>query len=196
MAAKRQQRRFAGSRRTTGDQPRSRRRRVKGRGVSRPVARSKAAAQAASKAEPQDRPSWRSRRQTGELTAPTAGLLPRGTETVLVVDDPLAPRGALANVLRQLGYQVLEAPDAVEARRLVETQGRIHLLLLDLSTPEPSDLQLALWFRAIYPETKVLVTSGSLWELNFQLGVSQQVALLAKPFTTLELAQMVRRVLE
>jgi len=160
------------------------------------VARSKAAAQAASKAQPQDRPSWRSRRQTGELPEPAAGVLPRGTETVLVVDDPLAPRGALANLLRQLGYQVLEAPDAVEARRLVETHRRIHLLLLNLSTPEPSDLQLALWFRAIYPETKVLVTSGSLWELNFQLGVSQQVALLAKPFTTLELAQMVRRVLE
>src|SRR5207249_3182778 len=87
----------------------------------------------------------------------------RRNETVLVMDDDPMLQGVLVEILRRFGYRVLEASGALEAQRLAEGHRKIHLLLMDLSTPETSDLELAFWFRAFYPKTKVLVTSSSLW---------------------------------
>ena len=119
----------------------------------------------------------------------------KGSETVLVVADTRGRRGILAGVLRQYGYQVLEASDMVEAQYLAKTCPRIHLLLMDLFSPENHHVRLAQWFRATYPRIKVLVASDGVWEFYIDLDISQQIALLAKPFTPAELTSMVRRVL-
>ena len=105
-------------------------------------------------------------------------------------------RGVMARVLRQLGYRVVEASGAHEAQRLAASPREIHLLLLNHFSPERTDLELALWFRAMYPEMKILVACISLWDLNYDLGEKRQITFLAKPFTARELARMVRRVLE
>ena len=128
-------------------------------------------------------------------TVPSAGDTLRGSETILVVADTRVPRGALAGVLRQHGYRVLEASDVVEAQRLARSCRRIHLLLMDLFSPETYHFQLVRWFQAMYPKAKVLIASDTVWELYIDLDISQQIALLAKPFTPIELARMVRRVL-
>ncbi len=82
-----------------------------------------------------------------------------------------------------------------EAQFQAENGPHIDLLLLDQDLPDPRNEQLAMWFRSTYPATKVLMASGSLWELNLNLGISQQIAMLAKPFTLLQLARMMRKVL-
>jgi CheY-like chemotaxis protein len=135
------------------------------------------------------------RRRSRKVPVPAEAAPLRGNETVLVANDTPMLRRALARLLRGLGYRVLEAADALEAQRRTEAHPKIHLLLMDLSAPEPSDLQLALWFRATYPQTKVLVTSDLLWELNLKSGFAQEIAILAKPYTQVELARIVRRVL-
>jgi CheY-like chemotaxis protein len=117
-------------------------------------------------------------------------------QTVLVVDHAPMMRGVLAHVLRQLGYRVVEASGTVEAQRLAASSGEIHLMLLDHSVPERTDLESALWFRAMYPEMKILVACVSLWDLNDRIGQEQQINFLAKPFTAPELGHMVRRVLK
>ena len=127
---------------------------------------------------------------------PSRGDSLRGSETILIVDDSHTLRGALAGMLRQYGYLVLEACGPLEAQRLTKNSRIIHLLLMDFSSAEHHDFQLAMWFRATYPKTKVLVASDALWELDFDLGVSQRIALLAKPFTSPELARIVRQVLD
>ena len=105
-------------------------------------------------------------------------------------------RGVIARVLRQLGYRVVEASGAHEAQRLAASRGEVRLLLLNHFAPERSDLELALWFRAMYPEMKILVACVSLWDLDYRIGEDRQINFLAKPFTARELARMVRRVLE
>jgi two-component system cell cycle sensor histidine kinase/response regulator CckA len=129
------------------------------------------------------------------LARSTASAM-RGTETVLLVaEDPMV-QSVLARAIRQLGYCVLAVENIAEAQFQAQTGPHIDLLLLDQDLPDPRNEQLAMWFRATYPETKVLMVSGSLWELNLNLAVSQQIAMLAKPFTLLQLARMLRQVLE
>jgi CheY-like chemotaxis protein len=110
------------------------------------------------------------------------------------VNDNPAMRASLAEILRGLGYQIWEACGAVEAQRVAGTQKKIDLLLTDFSMPGTNGLELAMWFRALHPATKVLVASASLWSLGYQIG--HEITFLAKPFTHRELAQMVRRVLD
>lgn len=138
---------------------------------------------------------WHTRRQA--RVQPASACAPFiGKQTVLLVDSAPMMRGVLARVLRQLGYRVVEASGTVEAQRLAASSGEIHLMLLDHSVPERTDLELALWFRAMYPEMKILVACVSLWDLNDRIGQEQQINFLAKPFTAPELARMVRRVLK
>ena len=115
---------------------------------------------------------------------------------MLLVGGAPMMRGVMARVLRQLGYRVVEASGAHEAQRLAAGRRETHLLLLNHSAPERTDLELALWFRAMYPAMKILVACVSLWDLNYRIGEERQIHFLATPFTTRELARMVRRVLE
>ncbi len=154
------------------------------------------AAASAGIAEHEDRSPWRSRRQAGPAFERRAGRQKRGIRNVLVVADASGLRKALARVLRQCGYSVLEASGAWQVEQLTEHERPIDLVLMDLSAPENADLQLALWLRALHPETRVLIAADSLWEFNLEFGASQQIALLAKPYTQSELRRVVRRLLD
>jgi len=140
--------------------------------------------------------SWAHGRQPGAPRQRAVADRLRGDEIVLLVDPAPLPRWVLARMLRQLGYEVLEAAGALDAQRVAMSFPRIDLLLLNLARPQTVDFQLALWFRALHPETKVLLASDSLWDLNFHLTVSHQIALLAKPFNRRELADMLRQLLD
>jgi DNA-binding NtrC family response regulator len=153
------------------------------------------AAEAGNQDESIDDSSWRSRRRPAVPLRSGALLLGRG-ETILLVDTGTVMRGELARLLRQLGYRVKEASGAVEAQHLAHDDRRVQLLLLDLSAPEANDLELALWFRVMYPKTKVLLTVGSLWDLNSHVGHAAEFAFLSKPFTPIELARVLRRILD
>ena len=120
----------------------------------------------------------------------------RGRETILVVDESALMREAVGGNLRLLGYQVLEAAGACEAQHYAHAQRRIHLAIIDLPTPELKRFELAQWFRAIYPETRLLLATDWLWGLNLDLDSQRRIVVLAKPFTPLELARMVRLVLD
>ena len=98
-----------------------------------------------------------------ELTASKASReLPRGRETVLLVDDTVVVRESTSQVLREQGYLALEAGNGQEALRLVqEHQGEpIHLLLTDVVMPLMGGKELARHLAVTHPETKVLYVSG------------------------------------
>jgi CheY-like chemotaxis protein len=128
---------------------------------------------------------------TVELMALPIGQPPR-TETVLVVDDEPLMREFIAEILRESGYQVLEAASAMEAQQLTQTNRHINLLLTDFSMPGTNGLELARWFQGRYPRMKVLIASGALWELANQVGEQERVAILLKPFEVAQLSRMVR----
>ena len=57
---------------------------------------------------------------------------------------------------------MLAAENAAEALRLAREAAAIHLLITDLAMPEVDGLELTRRFRAVHPETPVLMVSGSL----------------------------------
>jgi len=102
-------------------------------------------------------------------------------------------RETAVQVLRRGGYQVLEASDAEDAQRLAAANPNIRLLLADFSARETNGLALARWFQARSPETRILITTGSLWELLCEAGEDEPFGILVKPFSEDQLRRMVQR---
>jgi PAS domain S-box-containing protein len=125
--------------------------------------------------------------------------LPRGAETILLVEDDPALREMAATLLRRLGYTVLTAGNGVEALSLKHERstGYIDLLFTDVVMPHMSGKELADRVRALYPHTKILFTSAYTENAIVHQGVLDQgVALLQKPFTPSALANKLREVLD
>ena len=86
---------------------------------------------------------------------------PRGSETVLVVEDDEEVRKLAVQILKNQGYKVLEASQGVEAFLICdENKGPIHLLVTDVVMPKMSGRELAERLSSIRPEMKVLYMSG------------------------------------
>ena len=123
---------------------------------------------------------------------------PRGSETVLVVEDEDAVRHVVREALRQFGYTVLESGDAEEGLRMAQThQGPIHLLVTDMVMPKLSGRMLAQQVQAHRSDIRVLYMSGYTDSSIVQQGVLERgLAFLQKPFTLKALAAKVRQTLD
>jgi two-component system cell cycle sensor histidine kinase/response regulator CckA len=125
--------------------------------------------------------------------------LPRGTETILLVEDDPALREMAATLLRRLGYTVLAAANGIEALSLKQQRdiGHIDLLFTDVVMPHMSGKELADRVQALYPHTRILFTSAYTENAIVHQGVlNKDLALLQKPFTPSALARKLREVLD
>jgi PAS domain S-box-containing protein len=128
-----------------------------------------------------------------------AEAIPRGKgETILVVEDQTDVRSFSVDMLRELGYNVLDAPDGRTALRLVDAHSDIALMFTDVGLPGGMNgRQLAdeaLRRRSIL---KVLFTSGYARNAIVHHGrLDPGVQLLPKPFTFPALAVKIRSVLD
>jgi len=124
--------------------------------------------------------------------------MPRGNETILLVEDDPSVRSLATHILCNQGYAVLRAADGEEALRLVQDAGvAIHLLVSDLVMPHVGGKVLAERLSAIQPDLKVLFTSGYTDNVIVRNGVLDRgIAFLQKPFTPAALARKVREVLD
>ena len=116
---------------------------------------------------------------------------------VLVVEDDETVRAAAAEALREIGYEVLEAPDAMEAVRLLADRGGIDLLFTDVGLPGGvNGRALADAARNIHPGLKVLLTTGYTQAaiLGSDLSPAEE-HFLPKPFTLEQLEAKVMAVL-
>jgi PAS domain S-box-containing protein len=116
----------------------------------------------------------------------TAEILPpRGSETILLVEDEEALRTLARNCLENQGYCVLEAADGNAAIATAEKHsGPIQLLLTDVIMPGMNGRDLADRLTELRPTIKVLYLSGYASDLIAQYGVlDPQILLLEKPFT-------------
>ena len=126
-------------------------------------------------------------------------VLPRATETVLLVEDEMAVRTLTARILRHQGYTVLEAAHGEAALRLVQDQGEepIHLLITDLVMPNMGGQELAQHLKRVRPALRVLYMSGYIERANIeQRDIPTDLPLLQKPFTPSGLARTVHDVLD
>jgi CheY-like chemotaxis protein len=117
---------------------------------------------------------------------------PRSTrgETVLVVEDDQDVRAHSTGILRELGYDVLEAPLAAVGLQLLERHPEINLLFTDVGLPGGMNgRQLADEARRRRPDLKVLFTTGYARNAIVHDGrLDPGVALITKPFTYSALA--------
>jgi CheY-like chemotaxis protein len=127
-----------------------------------------------------------------------ARQLPRGRATLLLVEDKLAVRKAIAEPLRNLGYTVVEASNGPEAVVLWERSGKTYnLLFTDMVMPGGvSGLDLARRLRAEDRNLPVIIASGYSQELSSEIEpLGGRVCFLAKPFSVEDLADTVSRLL-
>ena len=124
--------------------------------------------------------------------------LPRGSATVLVVEDDLAVREIVVAMLSELGYRTLEAADGEEGLRVFGAHASsVELLLTDVVLPgKVRGRDLAGQLTAIRPETKVLFMSGYTENAIVHQGrLDDGVQLIGKPFTREQLACKIAEVL-
>lgn len=114
-------------------------------------------------------------------------------ETILVVEDDEEVRRSSAELLREMGYHVLEAGDAMDGVRLIIDRGGIDLLFTDIGLPGGvSGRALADAARSAQPGLRVLFTTGYLQNNG---DLDQSVHFIAKPFSLAALAAKVREVM-
>ena len=128
-------------------------------------------------------------------------LVPEGTreETILVCEDDDDVRTHSVDVLRELGYRVLEAHDGPSALRLLERQeSRVDLLFSDVVLPSGMNgADLAAQARRLRPALKVLFTTGYARDAIVHHGrLDAGVELITKPFAYADLAARVRDILD
>jgi len=132
-------------------------------------------------------------------TSGSAPRVPRGHETVLLVEDEPSVRALAQVCLHHLGYRVLEAGSGPEALRIwQEHQKQIDLLLTDLVMPEGlSGRELGRQLRRTKPGFKVVYTSGYSREL---IGADSELEpgerFLPKPYEVTTLARALRQCLD
>jgi PAS domain S-box-containing protein len=124
--------------------------------------------------------------------------VPRGSETVLLVEDEEVVRGLARQILEEAGYRVLVAQQGEEAVRFCnEHANEIHLLLTDVVMPGAGGKVVADRLSAMRPGIKVLFMSGYTDEAIVHHGVlDSNVEFIQKPFTPLGLSKKVREVLD
>jgi CheY-like chemotaxis protein len=130
-----------------------------------------------------------------EQIAPTSD---GSSETILLVEDDKDLRAYLTEVLRDLNYRVLAAPEPIAALGFLEhLPTRIDLMLTDVVMPGMSGRELAARARALRPKVKILYMSGYSRNSVVHNGkVDPDVQLIQKPVSQTELAMRIRDLLD
>jgi two-component system, cell cycle sensor histidine kinase and response regulator CckA len=124
--------------------------------------------------------------------------LPRGTETILLVEDEESIREFVTSILDEFGYKVIEASNGIQAFEIAEKGEKfIDLLLSDIRMPLMSGPELAVKVRNLYPDIKVLFVSGHTDNDIIRQDIADSKAsFLQKPFSYEGLINKVRAVLD
>jgi nitrogen-specific signal transduction histidine kinase/CheY-like chemotaxis protein len=115
-----------------------------------------------------------------------------GNQTVLIVDDEDLVLKMGETILSAYGYRVLTAAGGQKALDILNNDnGPIDLVISDLVMPGMSGRQLVEQIQKLWPEKRILCTSGYVWPS----GQEHERAYLQKPFTSQELLMKVKQAL-
>jgi CheY-like chemotaxis protein len=136
--------------------------------------------------------------ETGHEEASTRQEGPKGTETILVVEDEVGVLNLTVRTLKRRGYEVLSASSPTEASEIFAgNHQRIDLVLSDVIMPEKNGPTLAREFRGKCPDLKIIFMSGYTDDtISPQEITDERTAFISKPFTPDLLVGRVRDVLE
>jgi CheY-like chemotaxis protein len=136
--------------------------------------------------------------EQANLEGDAAPDLPRGCETLLVVEDNVEVRMTAVAILRSLGYRVLEASNGRHAIEQFVQNREIELVFSDVMLPGGLlGAELVVQLRAHRPDLKVLMTTGFSDSAIMGRGVLDgSIELLPKPYRVEDLARRVRAMLD
>jgi CheY-like chemotaxis protein len=122
--------------------------------------------------------------------------MPEDQKTILVVDDEPEIRKLVGAMVGQFGYQAITADSGEHALTLYKNHHPLELLITDVVAPGMSGPMLADKLTALQPDLKVLYISGyDNTHVVQKYVVEKGHALLAKPFTVVELRNKVKELL-
>ena len=136
---------------------------------------------------------------TSETQFIKSGPLPRGTETLLVVEDEPSVRQLACGILKTQGYEVLSAANGEEALRVARghKESAIRLVVTDVIMPLMGGKIMSEWLKTFDPKIKILFTSGYTDDAIEHHGVLENgVDFLSKPYTPATLVRRVRELLD
>jgi len=137
------------------------------------------------------------KKASGQLQTPRE-ILEYGTETILLVDDEKDVRETVRDLLKGLGYTVLEAQTPEKALEIyLQHIDSIALVILDMVMPRMSGVELFDKIRQVNPKAKILLFSG--YSLNEQAESIMQKGcngFIQKPVNILELSGKIRQVIK
>jgi two-component system cell cycle sensor histidine kinase/response regulator CckA len=124
--------------------------------------------------------------------------VPRGSEHILVIEDEASVREIARDMLSDLGYTILVAPDGIIG---VETyrsrQGSIDLIILDMNMPLMGGREAYEQLKKINPAVRIIILTGYGKGIIEPSSFPGEVnGFLQKPFHLEDLAQKVRKALD
>jgi CheY-like chemotaxis protein len=110
---------------------------------------------------------------------------------VLIVEDEVLVRSGAAKMVEDAGFEVIEAANADEAIRILESRRDIRVVFTDVHMPGSMDgLKLAHAVRNRWPPIKIIVTSGH--ELLTEQNLPKGVRFFAKPYSPIQIGDALR----
>ena len=114
------------------------------------------------------------------------GRLANRAYMILLVDDDDDVRETSADMLEELGYQVVQASSGTEALDLLDRRPEFEVLVTDIRMPGMSGLELSDLARSRREDLKIILISG------YFLPQPIKRRFLQKPFRTHELDQAIQ----
>ena len=110
---------------------------------------------------------------------------------VLVVEDDILTSLSICADLRAAGYEVLAAPDAGEAIKILETRNDVSTIFTDIMMPGSMDgLALAAAVRDRWPPVNIVITSGMKRPRDDEIPVRS--VFIPKPYEGAEVVKAIR----
>ncbi len=125
-------------------------------------------------------------------------LPPKGSGSILVVEDEPRVRKLAIRSLKRLGYEVHEAENGIEAKKILQgdTGPAIDLLFTDLVMPGGMNgHELAVWAVESLPGISVLLTTGFSKGLEKGTDEPDEFPLIRKPYTEASVARQIHAIL-
>jgi len=119
------------------------------------------------------------------------GLVAPNRPVILVVEDDLLLRMNAADIIRDAGFDVLEASNADEAIIILESRNDISVVFTDVQMPGSMDgLKLARAVRGRWPPIQIVTTSGQC--VVQATDMPEGGRFLAKPYNAMQVSGLLR----
>ncbi|WP_250454753.1 response regulator [Caballeronia sp. ATUFL_M2_KS44] len=123
------------------------------------------------------------RAATQDAASPRTAIALPATLTVLLVDDETGVRTLLAEILRDAGYEVIEANDGVEGLEVLQSEATIDIVVTDVGMPRMNGVEMIERARVSLPELKVLFITGyAQQQVSLEQQLDRNSHMLTKPF--------------